>query len=160
MISDADVYTITQNVLGTMLDLDAAICGPDSQSTVDSQHMLTGCVLISGQWSGAVLVQASEQLGRLLAARFFNIAADQVDDRDIEDAMSELTNMIGGNVKGQVPAESNLSIPSVSVGASCVSQWAESAVISHVSVCCAGEPLMLTVCTSPQASSHCRQETI
>ena len=44
----------------------------------------------------------------------FGSAPDVVTDAEVVDALGELTNMIGGNVKSLLPAPSQLSLPMVS----------------------------------------------
>lgn len=149
MITNEEVLTITQNVLGIMLEL-----SPESEcETTDlarGERAFTGCVHISGQWQGAVIVQASQGLGELFAGKFFEISPDKVLDDDIRDAVTELTNMIGGNIKGQVPGPSYLSIPSVTIGTDFDFQLPGTDAITEVSVCCHGHPLKITLCESRQ----------
>lgn len=149
MITSEEVLTITQSVLGIMLQLEPYEGHEDSR-LAHGEQAFTGCVHISGQWQGAVMLQGTPQLGRLFAAKFFEMEPDQVLDNDIRDAVTELTNMIGGNIKGQVPAPSFLSIPSVTIGTDFDFLLPGTEVVTDVSVCCQGEPLRITLCESRQ----------
>jgi chemotaxis protein CheX len=134
-ITNDEVLQITEHVLGTMLELNAE--GHfDSTQLNSGSEAFTGCVHISGQWQGAVVVQGTPELGRLLAARFLEMPA------------SELTNMIGGNIKGLVPGPSYLSIPSVTVGSDFEFQLPGTRRCTDLLASCAGQPLRITLCES------------
>ncbi len=74
---------------------------------------LTGKVEISGAWTGAVLLHGSRELAAAAAAVIFSTEPDAGTDQDSVDAMYELTNIIGGNIKSLLPEPCQLSIPCV-----------------------------------------------
>lgn len=80
------------------------------------EKWLTACVLVSGAYEGAVLLGCPEDLGRSFAAALFHLPATEIDDELLWDAMGELTNVLGGNVKALLPGPSRLSLPTVSEG--------------------------------------------
>jgi chemotaxis protein CheX len=78
---------------------------------------LTGCVHIDGAWNGAALVECELPLARrLTAALFAREPADLALD-EVRDALGEITNMVGGNLKALLPSPSRLSLPTVVEGA-------------------------------------------
>lgn len=145
MITQEEIFVIAQNVLGTMLHIEAL---PDDQIAEGSEHeaAFTGCVQITGNWQGAVLVQGTSHLERILASVFFELPEADVTQADIRDAIAEITNMIGGNIKGQVPSPSYLSIPSVTVGSDFNFHLAGANVLSQAVLDCHGEPLRIVLC--------------
>jgi chemotaxis protein CheX len=145
MITQEEIVTIAQTVLGTMLHIEAV---PEEQLSdcLDTEPAFTGCVQISGAWQGAVLVQGAAHLERVLAAVFFELEESEVTESDVRDAIAEITNMIGGNIKGQVPSPSFLSIPSVTIGNDFNFHLAGVSVISQVVMNCQGEPLRIVLC--------------
>ena len=145
MISTDEIFTITQNVLGTMFELSAEVDGSCSELT-EKGEAFTGCVQISGQWQGAVILQGTPELAKILASRFFELSIEEVSDSDVRDSVAELTNMIGGNIKGQVPAPAFLSIPSVTTGSDFSFHLSKAAVVSEVVVSCAGQLLRVRLC--------------
>jgi chemotaxis protein CheX len=149
MITNDEVLTITQNVLGIMLDMEPET-GDEPEIMAHGKQAFIGRVDISGQWQGTVVVQATPQLARLFAARFFEMALDEVNDSDIRDAVTELTNMIGGNIKGQVPAPSYLSIPSVTYGSVSDFLLPGSEVVTEVATYFLSEPLRVALCENRQ----------
>lgn len=80
-------------------------------------HTYAGVVQISGAWNGAVAVQCSEQLARTAAMTMFSIPEADVTVADLEDALGELTNMTGGNIKALMPETCTLGLPVVVEGA-------------------------------------------
>ncbi len=109
-----DILVITQNVCTTMLELDVVLA--EACELPIDQEGIHGCIEISGRWRGTVILQATSQFASLAASRMLAMEQDQVVLIDCQDAISELTNMIGGNIKSLVPGPTSLSIPSISVG--------------------------------------------
>ena len=87
----------------------------DSSGGAEDPLQFTGCIHISAGWEGSLLVQAPEPVARELAAAMFGIEADDLGDEELVDALGEVTNMIGGNVKALVGGNV-LSLPSVTRG--------------------------------------------
>ncbi len=147
MVSNEEVMQITEHVLGTMLEL---VTVADSEEVLLSgrSEAFTGCVHISGEWQGAVIVQGSPELGRLIAERFLQLSPDEVSEVDIIDSAAELTNMIGGNIKGLVPGPSFLSIPSVTIGSDFDFQLPGTRTFTNVVANCEGQPLRIKLCES------------
>ncbi len=114
MVSNDDIVCITQNVLSTMLGIEA-IPADDCNLNV-SHEPITGCIQISGTWCGAVMVQATGDFALSAACKMLEMNPEEVELVDRQDSMAELTNMIGGNVKSLVPGPSTLSLPSVTTG--------------------------------------------
>jgi chemotaxis protein CheX len=71
-------------------------------------------VEIVGPWTGAVVISTArstaEQLARCLLRQH---APPVIEDEDIEDALGELANVVGGNVKAVLPGPSVLGLPEV-----------------------------------------------
>jgi chemotaxis protein CheX len=71
-------------------------------------------VCFVGEWTGALVVRCgivtAENLTRQLLKRL------TISPEDVPDAMGELANMIGGNLKSVLPSGVLLSVPSVALG--------------------------------------------
>jgi len=74
-------------------------------------------VSIVGGWSGVVVVGASELGAGLVGSALLQVPVDELTSTDVDDALGELANIIGGNVKSTLPGPSSLSLPVVSRGA-------------------------------------------
>jgi chemotaxis protein CheX len=72
-----------------------------------------GQVLITGAWSGGVVLAGSTGLARAVASAMFELPEEELTAEEVRDAFGELTNMIGGGIKSLVPGPSTLSLPAV-----------------------------------------------
>jgi chemotaxis protein CheX len=82
-----------------------------------SGDSLTGTVSISGRWNGLVSLTCSSVAATRAAALMFDAGLEKVTQADVRDAMGELVNIVGGNLKGMLPSPTGLSLPSVTDGA-------------------------------------------
>ena len=105
----AETIQIAAEVLRTMAGIEAE--PEEGKWTPDGEH-LTSAVFFSGDWMGALFVECEATLSRTLAARLCGAEGAELTSADVCDAMSEVANMIGGNLKGLMPVGVSLSIPS------------------------------------------------
>ena len=101
---------IISNVFEDMLQL--PVHSPPSESSFDGQTIIAS-ICISGSSEKQIVVEAPSGTATLIGATMFDVAMDAVDPTEIEDAVGEIANMIGGNVKGILPEDAQLSLPSV-----------------------------------------------
>lgn len=111
--SDDVIAELTRAIFEAMLGLDLA--GPLDSFTFSGGWELA--IDITGRWNGTVTLAVPDELGRRAAAAMFACDPDAVRAEDIEDAVAELANMIGGNVKSLLPGPSELSLPRRQIGA-------------------------------------------
>lgn len=81
-----------------------------------TEDMYEGHVTISGAWQGTIVLLCSTAQVRQAAAILFNIEPQTVSDVQARDALGELTNIIGGNVKPFLPQPAQMSLPVVTEG--------------------------------------------
>ena len=139
------IICITQNVFGSMAGLEPAVA--ELEEAIDGPRM-TGVVQISGNWQGAILVQTTQELARTAAAAMLQIGADELTAGELQDALAELSNMIGGNIKGHVPGPSYLSMPTVAAGSDFELHLKDARVVSDATMSVAGQPLCVLMCES------------
>jgi chemotaxis protein CheX len=111
---DTEVCRIVQDVLMTMTQYPVA---PGTAHYEGQPDITTCAVYFAGEWSGAVLVECPLAMAFEFTARFMRIPKPLQFDNDVYDAMGELANMIGGNLKSVLPRGVSLSMPSVVEGA-------------------------------------------
>ncbi len=75
-----------------------------------------GSVQICGAWEGSVVLHAGGVLVRRAASIMFGMEEPAVGSDQMVDALGELTNMVGGNLKALLPAPCKLSLPTVAQG--------------------------------------------
>jgi chemotaxis protein CheX len=112
LLATADILTLTQEVWASIFDSPIEITQPSSLTGV---ILVQGAVQIDGPWSGTVTVACSQRLATMITAQMFEVAPAEASHDDIIDAVGEIANMIGGNVKALLPGPSTLSLPRVHV---------------------------------------------
>ncbi|GGI08132.1 chemotaxis protein CheX [Egicoccus halophilus] len=144
-----DTATIDLQQIGA--DIWAAILGLDLKpSHTRDQHdpaerVVTGCVQITGDWSGAVTVQCAESLARQATALMFGSEPDEVTEDEISDTVGELANMTGGNVKSLLAGNCQLSLPAVTTGQNYSVHIPSAQVVDRVTADCDGELVVMTM---------------
>jgi chemotaxis protein CheX len=117
LVTGEQIAEITQDVWASFLALEL-VHVPGPAAPLDGQ-VVAGCVHVSGEWEGSIFVECTRTHADTAAAAMFQAAPGELSEDEVADALGELTNMVGGNVKGLLPAPSKLSIPSVALGDSC-----------------------------------------
>jgi chemotaxis protein CheX len=109
-----DLEVITREVWTSFLDGDPS--GLVAHSSEMPDDKITGCVYLTGAYTGSIMLQCSPPAARNAAAALFSIAPDSVTPTEVVDALGEIANMVGGNVKSMLPGPSTLSLPCVVQG--------------------------------------------
>lgn len=105
------VVEVVQTIFTTMIDLDVS---PADGIRVPEGDRVTASVYLEGGWNGAVSVECGAKEAGLIAGRFLAMdAPPKTFDDDVRDALGELANMLGGNLKATLGADVRLSMPSV-----------------------------------------------
>jgi chemotaxis protein CheX len=108
-----DVVTVVEDVFRTMLELEVSQL---ERSASGMEGFVSAEVQFVGEWKGAVVLQCSPELAFDLTVRLMHVPKPNAIDQDVRDALGELANMVGGNLKSVLPPGVALSMPSVVVG--------------------------------------------
>ena len=112
LVDPASISSVVQEVWSSMLGVDL-INGGDWTATGYEEHPLQGSIQIVGAWRGAVVLSCSLEYARSMAAGMFGAEPDTLSAADVNDALGELGNVIGGNLKQLLPSPCHLSLPAV-----------------------------------------------
>lgn len=113
----ADVLLeLAESIWSSLLELDIQRINEPVTELPRDQPLLTGCVIIDGDWQGSVMLVCPKAIACKAASAMFGIAPSEVSETDLSDTMGELTHMLGGNLKSLLPAPCRLSPPSVVAG--------------------------------------------
>lgn len=126
---------LASNVFELMLEIPvegAPACDSPAQPTD-----YLSSIQMSGSTNLEVAVRAPEQTAKHIAATMFKESPDDLSEEDIRDAVGEITNMVGGNLKGLGDGDSKLTLPCVSR----VSESSRESPLSQVTVLLEGQPL-------------------
>jgi chemotaxis protein CheX len=160
-VLDADVDTLirkaTLEVFSTMLGIEDV-----SAETLDPVHRSAGprsgifsLIGMAGAWAGTTSLVCSAEFACEISSRFLQAKFEAVNG-EVLDAIAEMTNMIGGNIKTmleQTLGEMRLSTPTVICGRDI---QAHSARLNHwvvVRFACAAGELYVQTCLAPDQMS-------
>lgn len=87
----------------------------DTEPAYD-QRPITGAISITGAWEGHVRVLVPPAAAADITGLMLAMPPDEVTDQDISDAIGELINIVGGNVKNRSPQPTKIGLPVVATG--------------------------------------------
>jgi chemotaxis protein CheX len=140
--SDSELAEVTERVWNSILGLDLAMAENGAE---ENAPFFTGCVQITGEWDGAVTLICPETLARQATSIMFEMEPDEASFEEVQDAVGELTNMIGGNFKVLLPQPSHMSLPAVVEGQSYNFMIPGTQVVNEVDLASAGKILKVTI---------------
>jgi chemotaxis protein CheX len=141
---DGDICRATQEVCNGFLGMPVELC-PQVPPPPEEEIALTVCVRFTGAWKGALILGCPAELARRVAAVMFRSQPDQVTTGDARDALAELTNMIGGNLKALLPAPSRIGLPTVTKGNSARLRVCGDRILNQLVLRCQGQPVSVTL---------------
>jgi chemotaxis protein CheX len=144
VVSGEDIAEITRDVWSSFLSLELDIAPGDPTKALPGASF-TGCVHVSGEWNGSIFLQASSAHAVAAAEAMFAADPGSLSDDEICDALGELTNMVGGNIKSLLPAPSKLSIPTVAQGEAYTVRVPGASLVDAATLVCAVGPVHITV---------------
>ncbi|MCA9518977.1 MAG: chemotaxis protein CheX [Myxococcales bacterium] len=80
-------------------------------AALDRDHAVTASVDIAGAHPSTLFVSCSEPLARVISARMFGGAEDDATVGELADALAEVANIVGGNVKAMLEPPTTLALP-------------------------------------------------
>jgi chemotaxis protein CheX len=143
VLSDDDLFALAESVWSSILGLE--LTRADEVDGKIGDTTITSCVQITGDWEGAVTIACSPGLAIKLAAAMFQMEADELGEDEIRDAMGEIANMTGGNVKGLAPGTNTLALPTVTEGDENSLSITKTVRLNRVVAMTEGEPVIITV---------------
>lgn len=109
LIDAATLAQVTTDVADTMLGI--SVSALPGQSAPGRRMVASVC--IRGESNMSVEVETVRELARPIAGHMFAMETGELEEMDLRDALGEVANMIGGNVKGILCGEYTLSLPRV-----------------------------------------------
>jgi len=137
MLSQMNVEVLQQivgSVFETMMSLNVS---PSETTWSPGTGHLTSFVQITGDWEAALLLECSQWQACQFAGRILSMEPPEDVNDDVRDVLGELANMIGGNLKAEMPAGGRLSMPTVVDGSHSGLRFCGSKVRHRLSFQCA-----------------------
>ncbi|MBS2940172.1 chemotaxis protein CheX [Nocardioides sp. J2M5] len=107
-VTPDDLHLLGEEVLTAFLLQDAP---PASSPEQEETGRLRASVAVHGQWTGWITLEVSRAAARDLTRRM--LSDPEVSEEDVRDAVGELVNVLGGNVKSLLVDGSTLGLPEV-----------------------------------------------
>ncbi len=143
------VSSIWQSVLGLEVTP-----GEAPSRELDRADQLTACIQISGAWSGVVMASFPAVLSHKIASVMLDLNEAEATTEDARDCLSEIVNMIGGNLKATLPAPCSLSLPWVSAGGKHSVSVPHCSVVDEVQLVSEGSGLVVTIMAADPGASE------
>jgi chemotaxis protein CheX len=105
-------------------------------------------ITVSGGWDAQVTVNLSDAGALHVTSTMLMCPVEECSDEDLRDALGELVNMVGGNIKSLMPGPSVLSLPAVAAGRAV--HPTGSVELARFDGVWAGQPVRVTVHVIPQ----------
>ncbi|MCX5660789.1 MAG: chemotaxis protein CheX [Planctomycetota bacterium] len=131
--------TIWESVLSLPIETD------EPGSVGNHPRSMAACIQISGAWNGAILLDCPVEFARLAASVMFSTEPANAALPDLQDAIAELVNMIGGNIKGLLPETCFLSLPAVVEGGDYSARVPGSTPVGRVAFVCQGHRVSIVI---------------
>lgn len=115
-IDEEILQQVVNDVCSGMLGLDME---RSEEFNCEDTDALSAIIRISGGWDSLVQVLTPRKTAIVIASNMFAMGEDELSEAEIRDAVGEIVNMVGGNLKGIVEGESSLSLPCVGESNGC-----------------------------------------
>ncbi|MBX9678082.1 MAG: chemotaxis protein CheX [Gemmataceae bacterium] len=139
-VSNGEIQQVIESVWTTLLGFEAQ----PADGTTALPDDLTGCVHITGEWDGVVTLVCPRRMVQRASGVMFGIDAAAAPKDLLNDALGELINVLGGNLKALMPGPSRLSLPIVVDGSDYTMAIRNARVVNHVSFQCDDD--CMTIC--------------
>ena len=140
------IAEITRGVFSTMVMMDVVDEYPLTEPVTSFHETLTSMVGLAGSHSGILAIHCPKVLALRITSNILRMDVAEIDD-DVNDALGEIANMIGGDVKhifSPKGADINLSIPTVIYGSEYVLESMSSAQSLVIPFDCSGDRFLLS----------------
>jgi chemotaxis protein CheX len=145
--TEHDLRTIADQVWASYLDVDGD--SPLVLIPAQRQHTdVSASVSVTGAWRGHVVIRCTDTASRNVAGALLGLEFDDVTTEDITDALGELANIIGGNIKSLLPEPSALSLPHVLLNANGGDHFPAVTQVCHLIGTWLDEPMSVSVLES------------
>ena len=104
----------TQEIFSSMIMLDVTPGEPYRRKNSKLSHCVSGIIGLAGNTKGLLAIHLPYTAALAITGAFLGMDVEEIDD-DVRDAIGELANMLGGNVKAALDpkgTEIQLSMPS------------------------------------------------
>lgn len=135
----------SQEVWNSMLGLDLQTSDELLPPATAGLQRWSGCIALSGDWRGAVTVSCMEPMAKIAAAAMFGMEPTDATAVEIQDAIGELANILGGQTKMVLGGTCSLGLPVVIEGDSFEATVPHSHSVVKLHFLCEGHPVEVAI---------------
>jgi chemotaxis protein CheX len=113
------IVAATAEIFDTMVMMNVTPGKPMSAKNTTLESSITGMIGLAGLYKGVLAIHVPDPVAISITTNFLGIEVAEMNE-DVQDAIGELTNMLGGSVKAILSANGRdieLSLPSTIAGA-------------------------------------------
>ena len=148
---EMEIRQVAETVWTTMLGIELL---PAPGVPPGTDRVVSGSVLLTGAWEGAITIECSADFARHAAATMFGVEPGSASLADTRDAIGELVNMTGGNVKALLPEPCRLSLPNVMEGTDTTTRVPGGEPVTTLAFDCQGSPLVVRLLKKSEDGKH------
>lgn len=107
-----------KEIFSTMVMMEIAVNGEPTTKSVALHESISGVIGLAGTHKGVLAIHIPNKVAMAITSAFLGMDVDGINE-DVEDAVGELANMLGGNVKSILSENGrdiSLSLPSTITG--------------------------------------------
>lgn len=104
----------TQEIFSSMIMLEVTAGEPYKRNESILKQSISGIIGLAGNMKGLLAIHLPNEVALKITTAFLGMEVDEIDE-DVRDAIGELANMLGGNIKSALDpkgSEIQLSMPS------------------------------------------------
>ena len=116
-ISDKIIES-AKEIFSSMVMMEISVSGDNMTKSVTLIESISGVIGLAGTHKGVLAIHIPNKVAMAITSSFLGMDVDEMNE-DVEDAVGELANMLGGNVKSILSENGrdiNLSLPSTITG--------------------------------------------
>lgn len=113
------IIDATNEIFSSMVMMEVSVKGDVQSTLAPLENSITGVIGLAGTHKGVLAMHFPNPVAMAITGSFLGMDVDEINE-DVEDAVGELANMLGGSVKSILSAKGrdiDLSLPSVISGA-------------------------------------------
>lgn len=153
MVAEQDIVRLIDEIWLTTLGMATHQVDVTDAAKTGDGVTLDGLINITGDFQATVALQVPRALASRVASAMFRLGERTPRAEDMQDAIGELTNMLGGNLKAMLPGSCQLSLPAVVEGHSYSIRVPSSHMLTRVAFACDGERAMVSLLSVPRAAA-------
>jgi len=112
------IIEAAKEIFSTMVMMEISVCGDHLSTSLPLTESISGVIGLAGTHKGVLAIHIPYKVAMAITSSFLGMDVDEINE-DVEDAVGELANMLGGNVKSILSEKGrdiDLSLPSTITG--------------------------------------------